>query len=317
VAAPPKPSFRRPEGQRAVAAPATRRLAREKGLDIEAIEGTGPAGRVTDEDVARAAGGAALPAAATAAGAAPVAPAAVHAGPAAEGDEVVPIRGLRKRIYERMTLSKQRAAHFSYVDDLDVTELVELRNLMKERARLKGVKLTFLPFIMKAIVEGFREFPTLNATVDDAAGTFTVRRAFNFGIAVDSDAGLIVPVVKGVDRKSLLELAAEVERLASEARAGRSKLEDLQGGTFTITNAGNIGGLFATPVINYPEVAILGVHKIAKAPRVVDDRVAVRDVMYLSISIDHRINDGATGARFMNAVKALLEDPKRILANEI
>ena len=170
---------------------------------------------------------------------------------------------------------------------------------------------------MGTSVAGFRQFPTLNATVDEAAGAYTVRRSYNFGIAVDSEAGLIVPVVKGVDRLSIVDLALEIERVATDARKGRSKLEDLQGGTFTITNAGNIGGLFATPVINFPEVAILGVHKIAKAPRVVHDRIAIRDVMYLSISIDHRINDGATGARFLNAVKALLEDPKLILAGEI
>lgn len=230
---------------------------------------------------------------------------------------MVPIRGLRRKIYERMALSKSHAAHFTYVDDVDVTELVEVRNLMKERARLRGVKLTFLPFIMKALVEGFRRFPTLNATVDEAAGTYTVRGSCNFGIAVDSEPGLIVPVVKGVESRGLVDLAAEIERVAADARASKSKLEDLQGGTFTITNAGNIGGLFATPVINFPEVAILGVHKIARTPRVVGDRIAIRDVMYLSISIDHRINDGATGARFLNEVKALLEDPKRILAGEI
>ena len=144
-----------------------------------------------------------------------------------------------------------------------------------------------------------------------------MRGARNFGIAVDSEPGLIVPVVKGVDSRGLVDLALEIERVATDARNSKSKLDDLQGGTFTITNAGNIGGLFATPVINFPEVAILGVHKIQKTPRVVGDRIAIRDVMYLSISIDHRINDGATGARFMNVVKEMLEDPKRILAGEI
>jgi pyruvate dehydrogenase E2 component (dihydrolipoamide acetyltransferase) len=301
------PAFVRPAGQRAIATPATRRLAREKGIDIETIPGSGPGGRVTDEDLGRTAPKAAAP--------------AVHAAPppqaAMKDDQVVPIRGLRKKIYERMAIAKSHAAHFSYVDDIDVTELVELRNLMKERAKLRGAKLTFLPFIMKAIAEAFRAHPTLNATVDEAAGSYTVRAARNFGIAVDTEAGLIVPVVKGVDRRSLVDLAIEIERVATDARNGKSKLDDLQGGTFTITNAGNIGGLFATPVINFPEVAILGVHKIQRTPRVVGDRIAIRDVMYLSISIDHRINDGATGARFMNDVKVLLEDPKRILANEI
>jgi pyruvate dehydrogenase E2 component (dihydrolipoamide acetyltransferase) len=296
----------RPAGQRAIATPSTRRLAREKGIDIETVQGTGPGGRVTDEDLGR--GAAPAP---KAAAAAPPPPAAM------KDDQVVPIRGLRKKIYERMAISKSHAAHFSYVDDIDVTELVELRNLMKERAKMRGAKLTFLPFILKAIAEAFRAHPTLNATVDEAAGSYTVRAARNFGIAVDTEAGLIVPVVKGVDRRSLVDLALEIERVATDARNGKSKLDDLQGGTFTITNAGNIGGLFATPVINFPEVAILGVHKIQKTPRVVGDRIAIRDVMYLSISIDHRINDGATGARFMNDVKVLLEDPKRILANEI
>jgi pyruvate dehydrogenase E2 component (dihydrolipoamide acetyltransferase) len=167
---------------------------------------------------------------------------------------------------------------------------------------------------MKAVVSAMRAFPTLNGLSDDAAGEFVIRHDFHFGIAVDTPSGLIVPVVKNVDRLSLLELAAEIERVAGDARAGKSKLEDLQGGTFTITNAGNIGGLFATPVINYPEAAILGVHAIKKRPCVVDgDRIEVRDVMYLSISIDHRMNDGATGAHFMNHVIHLLEDPRRLL----
>jgi pyruvate dehydrogenase E2 component (dihydrolipoamide acetyltransferase) len=316
---PARAAFRRPPGQRAIATPATRRVAREKGVDIEGVEGTGPGGRVTDEDVARHVGGAGgrAPAGASPSRGASAPAAAPAPPPALKDDQVVPIRGLRKRIYERMAISKSHAAHFTYVDDVDVTELVELRNLMKERAKSKGAKLTFLPFIMKAIVEAFRSHPTLNATVDEAAGNYTVRAARNFGIAVDTDAGLIVPVVKGVDRRSLTDLALEIERVATDARAGKSKLDDLQGGTFTITNAGNIGGLFATPVINFPEVAIVGVHKIQRTPRVVSDRIEVRDVMYLSISIDHRINDGATGARFMNDVKVLLEDPKRILANEI
>jgi pyruvate dehydrogenase E2 component (dihydrolipoamide acetyltransferase) len=312
---PPPPPPARPAGQRATSTPSTRRLAREKGVDIEQVAGTGPAGRVTDDDVVRhAAGGAPAP---KAAAFAPVRAAAPAPAAATEGDVVVPIRGLRKRIYERMAIAKSHAAHFTYVDDVDVTELVTLRNLAKDRARLKGAKLTYLPFIMKALVEGFRKFPTLNATVDEAAGAYTVRKSFNFGIAVDTEAGLIVPVVKDVDSKSLVELSLDIERLATDARNGKSRLEDLQGGTFTITNAGNIGGLFATPVINFPEVAILGIHKTAKTPRVVGDRILIRDVMYLSISIDHRINDGATGARFMNEVKEMLEDPARILVGEI
>ncbi|MHC4924211.1 MAG: dihydrolipoamide acetyltransferase family protein [Planctomycetota bacterium] len=306
----------RPAGQRALATPATRRLAREKGVDIELIPGTGPAGRVSDDDVVRFSSGTTATPTPVSSPAA-ITPVTIAAQAPAQGDQVVPIRGMRKRIYERMMVSKNTAAHFTYVDDLDVTELVEIRKIAKERAKLKGAKLTYLPFIMKAIVEAFRQFPTLNSVVDDAAGTYTVRGEMNFGIAVDTDAGLMVPVVKHVDRLSLIQLAIEIERVATDARNGKSRLEDLQGGTFTITNAGNIGGLFATPVINYPECAILGVHKIQKTPRVVNDRIVPRDVMYLSVSIDHRINDGATGARWMNVIKEHLEDPKRILVGEI
>ncbi len=332
VEAPAPKAFARPAGQRALATPFTRRVARELGLDIETIEGTGEAGRVTEADV-RGAGAAKTLAPATrapslseqVASAAdatrlPPAPAAssargrdIPAAGAAGRETRIPIRGLRKKIAERMHQSKTTAAHFTYVDEVDVTELVALRGKMKERAAKRGVKLTYLPFILKAIVSALREFPTLNGVTDDAAQEFVVKHYFNFGIAVDTDSGLIVPVVKDVDKRSLLDIAAETDRLATDARAGKSKIEDLKDGTFTITNAGNIGGLFATPVINYPEAAIVGVHAIKKRPWVVGEKIEIRDIMYLSISIDHRMNDGATGARFMNHVVALLQDPQQLL----
>jgi pyruvate dehydrogenase E2 component (dihydrolipoamide acetyltransferase) len=323
--------FTRPAGQRALATPFTRRVARELGLDIEKIEGTGDAGRVTEEDVRTFADGKrAAPAAAakTAPARAPSlseqiaaapAPAAKAPKPAPQPippgtrETRIPIRGLRKKISERMHASKTTAAHFTYVDEVDVTELVALRAKMKERAAKRGVKLTYMPFIAKAIVSALREFPTLNGVTDDASAEFVVKHYFNFGIAVDAPDGLIVPVVKNVDQRSILELAQELDRVASEAREGKSKLEDLKDGTFTITNAGNIGGLFATPIINYPEAAILGVHAIKKKPWVVGGAIEIRDIMYLSISIDHRMNDGATGARFMNHVVAMLQDPQQLL----
>ena len=332
--------FSRPAGQRALATPYTRRLARELGLDVEKIEGTGEVGRVTEQDVrafaeARKAMAAAVPAAKPAAvyvapapapslseqvaarpAASPSAPVSKSSAPAAgaAGRETrIPIRGLRKRISERMHQSKTTAAHFTYVDDCDVTELVALRGKMKDRAAKRGVKLTYLPFIAKALVSAFQQFPSLNGVTDDAAQEFVVKHYFNFGLAVDAPDGLIVPVVKDVDKRSLLDLASEMDRLASEAREGKSKLEDLRDGTFTITNAGNIGGLFATPIINYPEAAILGVHAIKKTPRVVEGKIEIRDVMYLSISIDHRMNDGATGARFMNHVIGMLQDPQQLM----
>ena len=328
-----QPEFSRPQGERALATPHTRKLARELGVDIEKVRGTGEIGRVTPEDVQRAASGkgaapAAAPAAAPSrapslseqvAAVAPAprrAPAPLPIEPGAR-ETRIPIRGLRKKIAERMHQSKSTAAHFTYVDEVDVTELVKLRSELKEAAAKRGVKLTYLPFILKAIVAGLREFPTLNGVTDDARQEFVVKHYFNFGIAVDTDDGLIVPVVKDADRRSLLDLAAEIDRVASDAREGRSKLEDLRDGTFTITNAGNIGGLFATPVINYPEAAIVGVHAIKKKPWIVGDRIEIRDIMYLSISIDHRMNDGATGARFMNHVVALLQDARGKLLAEI
>jgi pyruvate dehydrogenase E2 component (dihydrolipoamide acetyltransferase) len=338
VLAPPEPEFRRPPGERALATPYTRKLARDFAIDIETVRGTGEVGRVTPEDVQRAVagrkgGGAAAPPPAPslseqvaakrpAAAPAPVpapapAPAPLPASPGAR-ESRVPIRGLRKKIAERMHQSKTTAAHFTYVDEFDATPLVRLRSELKTSAAERGVKLTYLPFILKAVVSAMRKFPNLNGLTDDARGEYVVRHVHNYGIAVDTDDGLIVPVVKDVDRRSILELAAEIERLSRDARDGKSKLEDLRDGSFTITNAGNIGGLFATPVINYPEAAILGVHAIKRKPWVVrgadgSESIEVRDVMYLSISIDHRMNDGAVGARWMNHVISLLAEPQRLL----
>jgi pyruvate dehydrogenase E2 component (dihydrolipoamide acetyltransferase) len=317
----------RPEGQRALATPYTRKLAREAGVDIERIRGNGEAGRVTPADVeayVAASQGAPAPAAAPSAAAPaaaaapapvaipPVAPAPVPVQPA-ERETRIPIRGLRKKIMEKMHVSKSTAAHFTYVDEVDVTELVQLRRELKADVAEQGVKLTYMPFIMKAVVAALKRFPSLNGLTDDARQEFVQKHYFNIGVAVDTDNGLIVPVVKDVDKLNILDCANEVMRVATDARDGKSKLEDLQDGTFTITNAGNIGGLFATPVINYPEAAILGVHAIKKKPWIVDGEIAIRDIMYLSISIDHRMNDGATGAYFMNHVVALLQDPRRLM----
>ena len=323
-----EPAFKRPAGERALATPYTRKMARDAGVDIESIRGTGEIGRVTPEDVQRFAAAAKRPADAPVAApslseqvaeARPVAPAAAPApaapAPVAAGarETRIPIRGVRKKIMDRMHVSKTTAAHFTYVDEVDVTELVKLRGELKAMAQERGAKLTYLPFILKAIVSALRMYPTLNGVTDDARQEFVVKHYYNFGVAVDTDNGLIVPVVKDVDRRSILDLAKEIDRVAGEARDGKSKLEDLKDGTFTVTNAGNIGGLFATPIINYPEAAIVGVHAIKKKPWIVDGEIQVRDIMYLSISIDHRMNDGAIGARFMNQVVALLQDPRRLL----
>jgi pyruvate dehydrogenase E2 component (dihydrolipoamide acetyltransferase) len=314
-----------------LATPATRKLARELGVELRRVPGTGPRGRVTKEDVTRAASGRKpsapaarpqAPASAPRASAAPAAPNAPKAAPKPAaapvpfvpgGETRIPLRGLRKKIAERMALSKRTAAHFTYVEEIDVTDLVKFRSEAKAYAAEQDVRLTYLPFILKAIVVGLKKYPMLNATLEEERGEIVQKHYYNFGIAVDTKDGLVVPVVKNVDKLAVLDLAREIDRVASAARDGTMALDDLRGGTFTITNAGNIGGLFATPVINFPEVAILGVHKIVRRPVVRGDEIVVGDVMLLSISIDHRVVDGADGARFMNEVKRCLEDPRMLL----
>jgi pyruvate dehydrogenase E2 component (dihydrolipoamide acetyltransferase) len=299
-----------------LAAPATRRRARELGIDLATIAATGPRGRVTNDDLAAASGG--RPAAAAAAVGAPAAgrafpPIAIPPAPAGRTEERTPFRGLRRKIAEAMTRSKFTATHFTYVDDIDVTELVKIRGEAKNALKDQGVNITYLPFIMKAIVAAMRQFPMMNSSLDESTNELVVKHYFNFGIATDTDNGLIVPVVKDVDRKSVAELARDIQDLAARTREGKVTVDDLTGGTFTITNAGNIGGLFATPVINFPEVAIMGVHAIKDAAIVKDGAIVAGKKMYLSVSIDHRIVDGATGARWMNVVKECLEQPWRLL----
>ena len=302
-----------------LAAPATRRRARELGIDLGAVTATGPRGRITNDDLAAFAGNdtAAAPAAAKTAaaptGARAFAPISIAPAPAGRVEERVPFRGLRRKIAEAMTRSKFTATHFTYVDDVDVSDLVKIRSDAKAAFADQGVNITYLPFIMKAIVAAMRQFPMMNSSLDEASNELVIKKYFNFGIATDTDNGLIVPVVKDVDRKSVRELAKDIQDLAARTRDGKVSVDDLTGGTFSITNAGNIGGLFATPVINFPEVAILGVHAIKDTPVIKNGAIVAGKKMYLSVSIDHRIVDGATGARWMNVVKEHLEQPWRLL----
>lgn len=295
-----------------LAAPATRRRAREMGIDLGAIAPSGPRGRITNDDLAGA-----TPAAAQAGGASvgghAFPPIAIPPAPEGRTETRTPFRGLRRKIAEAMTRSKYTATHFTYVDDIDVTELVGIRKQAKQAYADKGVNVTYLPFIMKAIVSAMKAHPTMNASLDEVTNEFVVKNYYNFGIATDTDSGLIVPVIKDVDRKSIGELAAELQDLAQRTREGKVTVDDLTGGTFTITNAGNIGGLFATPVINFPEVAICGVHAIKDTPVIRDGACVPGKKMYLSVSIDHRLVDGATGAHWMNIVKDNLEQPYRML----
>jgi pyruvate/2-oxoglutarate dehydrogenase complex dihydrolipoamide acyltransferase (E2) component len=318
--------------ERPLAAPATRKLAREMAVDLRRVPPSDPAGRVTRDDVQRFAvrGRPAPPAIQMPASDVSIhqavtvvpegkaattlpAPAPSRPQPRAAGDQRVPIRGLRKRIYENMAKSKHTAAHFTYVDECDGTELKALRDRTRAYADREGVKLTFLPFIVKAVVAALVRYPALNCTVDDAAQEMVLRGSYDIGVAAATEAGLIVPVVRSADRLSILEIARELERMAGDARQGKSKPSDLGGSSFTITSLGRLGGLFATPIVNYPEVAILGVHEMKRRPVVKGDQIVVGDVMLLSLSFDHRIIDGHVGAAFAQEIIGFLQEPERLL----
>ncbi|MFC6837034.1 2-oxo acid dehydrogenase subunit E2 [Halomarina ordinaria] len=291
--------------ERTLAAPATRRLAEEQGVDLNAVptdEERDGQPFVTPEQVT---------AYATARQDAQAADAAAL-GVAGE-DERVPYRGIRRTIGKQMERSKYTAPHVTHHDEVDVTALVEARRDLKEVAAERGVSLTYMPFVMKAVVAGLKEFPYLNSTLDEEAEEIVLKGAYNLGVAVGTDAGLMVPVVDGVDRKGMLQLASEMNDLVEKAHERSISREEMQGGTFTITNFGAIGGEYATPVINYPETAILGLGAIKEKPRVVDGEVVPRHVMTLSLSIDHRVVDGAQAAAFTNRVMEYLENPSLLL----
>jgi pyruvate dehydrogenase E2 component (dihydrolipoamide acetyltransferase) len=290
-----------------LAAPAVRALAKELGIDIDKVNGSGPEGRVLEKDVRQAA--------------------EAKAKPAEEVKEVkkvkkydlygyvdrIPLRGVRRSIAKAMVKSKYTAPHVSAMDEADVTELWQIREKEKKVAESKGIRLTILPFIIKAVIAGLTEHPYLNATLDDENEEIILKKYFNIGLATDTPEGLMVPVVKNAKEKSIFELAKELTQLAEKARNRTIDLADLKGGTFTITNYGAVRGIYGTPIINYPEVAILGIGRIQEKPVVRDGKVVVRRILPLALSFDHRVVDGAEAARFLNTVIARLEDPNLIL----
>jgi len=305
------------EPRRALATPATRKLARELGVDINQVPGTGPGGRVTSDDVRAFAARGAAPAEAQAA--IPARPAeapsaqpaaAVAAGPA---DERIPLRGIRKVIADRMVKSKYTAPHVTVVDEVDMTDLLAFRAQAKELAAQKGIKLSFMPFIIKAVVVALKEFPYLNAMIDDEAQEIVLRKSYHIGFALDTEAGLLVPVIKDADRKSVFAIAAEMNDLIERGRQGKLQPDEMRGSTFTISNQGSIGGLFFTPVINHPEVAILGVGKTMDRPVVRDGEIVVRKMAYLALSFDHRLIDGGMATRFVNRLVELLSNPTLLM----
>lgn len=312
--------------ERPLATPATRKLARDMNVDLRIVPPTGPQGRVMKTDVeAFARGPVTIPAPTQMRGPEPAAPAPVTAAapaahtpvkitpPAGVADaleERVPFAGMRRKISQKMAQSKHTAAHFTFVEECDVGNLKALRARLKPRAEKQGVKLSFLPFIVKACVAALKKHPILNSALDESTNELVYRKYYNVGMAASTDAGLMVPVIKDADRKSILDIARDVERLAGDAKAGRIKTEDLQGSTFTITSLGADGGLFATPILNFPEVGILGVHQIKQKPVVKDGQIVIGEVMLLSLSFDHRIVDGHIGAAFAYDVIRWLEDPE-------
>ena len=289
------PIRRRRKTARVLATPAIRRLAKQMKIDLERVRGTGPGGRITREDLTRAQ---------TAAPVSPAAPAA--AGPT----ERIPYRGIRRRIGDHMLQASNQAPHFTYVEEVDVTELVRMRQRAQGTKEFQGVRLTYLPYILKALGHELRRHPSLNARLDLDAGEIELRKYYNIGVATQTEEGLMVPVIRNVDRKSLPELAREISQVSQLAREGNLKLEHLQGSTFSVTSLGALGGIVATPIVNFPEVAILGVHKIAPRPVVRSGRIVIREIMHLSLSQDHRVVDGAVGARFLQDVIARLESPE-------
>ena len=283
-----------------LATPAVRRAARSRGIDLGTIAGTGPGGRITLEDLDRQGTGPALE----------PAPAAGESGTSTEV-ETIPYRGLRRKIGDRLSLSHRTAVHYTYIEEVDATQLVELRNRYLEGDDSR--RLTYLPFILKAVVSGLKQFPLLNAMLDEGKSEIKLFKHYDIGIATATPEGLIVPVVRRVDTKRLLPLADEIQALTEDARKGRVSLENLRGSTFTVTSLGPLGGVAATPVINYPEVAILGIHKISKRPVVRDGEIVIRETMNLSLSLDHRVVDGLVAAQFLHHVIRLLETPALLL----
>jgi pyruvate dehydrogenase E2 component (dihydrolipoamide acetyltransferase) len=310
-------------GGRVLASPYVRRLATERGIDLRSVRGTGPGGRVTEGDLGKGAEAEAVPPPAESAAPraappretpTPASRTTAEEGPADEVERV-PIRGIRRAISDHMALATRTAAHFTYVEEVDVSELVQLRDRMAKHVERQGVKLSYLPFIVKAVVAGLRHHPRLNATMDDAKGELVLHSEQNIGIATAAPEGLLVPVVHAAGTKSILQLSREIAELAERGRAGKLTRAEMAGGTFTITSLGALGGLLATPILNYPEVGILGVHKIQRRPVYrADGTLGPADLMNLSVSLDHRVIDGIEGAQFLATVKSYLEDPHQMFA---
>ncbi len=302
--------------RRVLATPHTRKIARELRVDISTVKGSGPHGRITDEDVRKAASEVTAPS--------PKAPtAAAVQAPATAGFDFekygptkrIEFKGVRKRIAEVMVRSVSTIPHVTHFDEADVTDLLEVVERERPLAESRGIKLTVLSFLAKAAATALREFPMMNSSLDEETGELVVKEYIHIGMATDTEAGLMVPVIRDVDRKSIMQIAAELQELSKKARNRSIDLEDLRGGSFTITNVGAIGGNWATPIILHPQVAILCSMRAKPKPVVRDGEIVVRTIMPLTLSFDHRVLDGALAGRFTNRVADLLGDPMRMLVD--
>ena len=280
------------KSRKVIATPAVKRLAKEMGIDITKVVATGEDGRITEKDVK------------------------VYSKLEVQSNEErIAFRGTRKTIAERLAKSSDRVVQAWIMEEIDMTKVTELKNRLKESSS-EDIKLTYMPFFVKAVIRSLKSSPRINASLDEETEDIVIKKDYNIGIATDTEQGLIVPVIKKAQDKNIKEIAKEIEELSIEAKSGKLGLEDTQGGTFTITNIGAIGGISSIPIVNYPEVAILAINKIMKKVVHWEGNIVARDRVYLSLSFDHRVLDGADVARFLNSIRKCLEDPESLMKDE-
>lgn len=298
------------KSEKVLATPVARKMAKDLGVNISTVKGTGPNGRVMKEDIQNAKGSTTEQKLEEKV---PVKEASQHLSLDDERYERIPLTKIRKTISERMSQSRFTIPHTTAMDEIDITKLDDFRRKYKDILVEEDVNLTYLPFIIKAVIVALKRFPEFNSELDEENDELILKHFYNIGIATDTDRGLMVPVVKDMDRLSIVEMAKAVEGVTTKAKENKISLNELKGGTFTITNYGSIGGHFGIPIINYPEAAILGLGRVVKKPIVRDDEIVIAKVLPLSLSYDHRTIDGASGSRFLNVLKELLSDPDMLL----
>ena len=280
------------KSKKIIATPAVKRLAREMGVDINKVVGTEEEGRITEKDVKL-----------------------YSKLEVQSNEERIAFRGTRRTIAERLSKSSDRVVQAWIMEEIDMTNVTELKNKLKETST-EDIKLTYMPFFVKAVIRSLKSSPRINASLDEEKEDIVIKKDYNIGIATDTEQGLLVPVIKRAQDKDITTIAKEIEKLSREAKEGELELEDTQGGTFTITNIGAIGGISSIPIVNYPEVAILAINKIMKKVVLWEGEIVARDRVYLSLSFDHRVLDGADVARFLNSIRKCLEEPESLMKDE-